>query len=66
MESKIQELTNKLLQEGVERGNAQAEAIIAQANEQAKQIIELLLDIKGALANVQAQLKDLDKKVNRY
>lgn len=34
--------------------------------EQAKQIIELLLDIKGALANVQAQLKDLDKKVNRY
>ena len=34
--------------------------------EQAKQIIELLLDIKGALAKVQAQLKDLDKKVNRY
>ena len=40
MESKIQELTNKLLQEGVERGNAQAEAIVAKANEQAKKIIE--------------------------
>ena len=47
MESKIQELTNKLLQEGVERGNAQAEAIIAQANEQAKQIIEAA-QAKGA------------------
>jgi len=40
MESKIQELTNKLLQEGVEKGNAQAEAIVAKANEQAKEIIE--------------------------
>ena len=53
MESKIQELTNKLLQEGVERGNAQAEAIIAQANEQAKQIIEAA-QAKGAEIDAQA------------
>ncbi len=54
MESKIQELTNKLLQEGVERGNAQAEAIIAQANEQAKQIIEAA-QAKGAEIEAQAK-----------
>ena len=54
MESKIQELTNKLLQEGVERGNAQAEAIIAQANEQAKQIIEAA-QAKGAEIDAQAK-----------
>ena len=54
MESKIQELTNKLLQEGVERGKAQAEAIIAQANEQAKQIIEAA-QAKGAEIEAQAK-----------
>ena len=54
MESKIQELTYKLLQEGVERGNAQAEAIIAQANEQAKQIIEAA-QAKGAEIEAQAK-----------
>ena len=40
MESKIQELTNKLLQEGVERGNAEAEKIVAAANEQAANILK--------------------------
>lgn len=34
------------------------------SEEQAKQIIELLHDVKGALANVQAQLHELDKKVD--
>lgn len=39
MENKIQELTEKLLKDGVEKGNAEAEKIIAAANEKASQII---------------------------
>lgn len=39
MENKIQELTEKLLRDGVEKGNAEAEKIIAAANEKAAQII---------------------------
>ena len=35
MENKIQELTQKLLAEGVEKGNAEAEKIVAAANEKA-------------------------------
>ncbi|MBQ0142685.1 MAG: hypothetical protein KBT06_07800 [Prevotellaceae bacterium] len=40
MDSKIQELTDKLLNEGVKKGQAEAEKIIADANEQSKSIIE--------------------------
>ena len=39
MESKIQELAEKLLKDGVEKGNAEAEKIIADANEKAVQIV---------------------------
>ena len=39
MESKIQELAEKLLKDGVEKGNAEAEKIIAAANEKAAQIV---------------------------
>ena len=39
MESKLQELTDKLLKEGVERGNAEAEKIIASANNDAAKIV---------------------------
>lgn len=39
MENKIQELTEKLLKEGVEKGNAEAEKIIAAAKEKAAQIV---------------------------
>lgn len=39
MGNKIQELTEKLLKDGVEKGNAEAEKIIAAANEKAAQII---------------------------
>jgi V/A-type H+-transporting ATPase subunit E len=63
MESKIQELTNKLLQEGVERGNAQAEAIIAQANEQAKQIIEAA---QAKAAEIEAQAKKDAQALNDH
>ena len=37
---KIQELTEKILREGVEKGQAEAQNIIAQAKQQAEQIIE--------------------------
>ena len=39
MENKSQELTEKLLKDGVEKGNAEAEKIIAAANEKAAQIV---------------------------
>jgi len=39
MENKIEELTQKLLQEGVEKGKAEAEKIIADAKAQAEKII---------------------------
>lgn len=39
MENKIQELTDKLLREGVEKGNAEAERIVTEASERAAQII---------------------------
>ena len=40
MENKIQELAEKLLKDGVEKGNAEAEKIITAANEKAAQIKE--------------------------
>ena len=54
MESKIQELTNKLLQEGVEKGNAEAEKIIAAANEKAAKIVD---DAKAEAERIVAQGK---------
>lgn len=69
MESKIEELTQKLLQEGVERGNAKAEEIVAAANERAAQIVaeaqakatEIVAaankDAQTLNANTQAELK---------
>ncbi len=39
MENKIQELTDKLLHEGVEKGNAEAARIIAEAEERAAKIV---------------------------
>lgn len=40
MENKIQELTDKIYQEGVEKGNQEAQRLIANAQEEAKKIIE--------------------------
>lgn len=40
MNNKVQELADKLYQEGVEKGNNEAQRIIAQANEEAASIIE--------------------------
>ena len=40
MENKIQELTDKIYREGVEKGNEEAQRLIANAQEEAKKIIE--------------------------
>lgn len=54
MENKIQELTEKLLKDGVEKGNAEAEKIIAAANEKAAQIIA---DAKAQADEIEAVAK---------
>ena len=41
MENKIQELTDKIYREGVEKGNEEAQRLIANAQEEAKKIIEV-------------------------
>jgi V/A-type H+-transporting ATPase subunit E len=40
MQSKLQELTDKLLQEGVEKGNAEAQQIVEKAHAEAENIVE--------------------------
>lgn len=40
MENKIQELTDKIYREGVEKGNAEAQKLIVEAQENAKSILE--------------------------
>jgi V/A-type H+-transporting ATPase subunit E len=54
MENKIQELTDKLLREGVDKGNAEAERIIAEANEKGAQI---LADAKNKAEEIIANAK---------
>ncbi len=52
MENKIQELTEKLLQDGVEKGKAEAENIISEAQQKAAQIIE---EAKAQAAAIEAE-----------
>lgn len=40
MENKIQELTDKIYREGVEKGNEEAQKLIAKAQEEARKIVE--------------------------
>ncbi|AVM52123.1 V/A-type H+-transporting ATPase subunit E [Bacteroides zoogleoformans] len=40
MENKIQELTDKIYREGIEKGNEEAQKLIAKAQEEAKKIVE--------------------------
>ncbi len=56
MQSKLQELTEKIFQEGVEKGNAEAEQILESANSEAKEIVE---KAKKDADNI---LKDAQKK----
>lgn len=54
MDNKIQELADKLLKDGVEKGNAEAEKIIAAANEKAAAIIA---EAEAKAAEIAAQAK---------
>jgi len=54
MESKIQELTNKLLNEGVEKGKIEAEKIIAAAKEESAKIVA---NAKNEAAEIEAAAK---------
>ena len=40
MENKIQELTDKIYREGVEKGNEEAQKLIVKAQEEAQKIVE--------------------------
>lgn len=55
MENKIQELTDKLYREGVEKGNEQAQAIVAKAQEEAQRI----------LADAQAKAKAIQDEASK-
>lgn len=41
MENKIQELTDKIYREGVEKGNEEAQRLIANAQEEAKKLLRM-------------------------
>ena len=43
MENKIQELTDKIYREGVEKGNEEAQRLISSARDEAAKIVELSL-----------------------
>ena len=51
MDTKIQELTDKIYREGVEKGNTEAERIISEANERKENILkEAESEAKGIVA----------------
>lgn len=56
MESKIQELTDKLFQEGVEKGNVEAQKIVADAKAEADKIL------KEAQSKADGIVSDAEKK----
>lgn len=60
MENKIQELTEKIYNEGVERGNAEAERIVAEAKEKAALILrDAQNNADGILANARKEAEGL-------
>ncbi len=62
MENKIQELTDKLLHEGVEKGNAEAARIIAEAEERAAKIVAEAQQKAEEIVNAaNKKAEDLDK-----
>lgn len=62
MEKQIQELTDKLYREGVERGNAQAEQIVAEARTQANAtLLKAKSDADALLAAARKQADELRK-----
>ncbi|MCD7977890.1 MAG: hypothetical protein LUG51_12320 [Tannerellaceae bacterium] len=64
MDTKIQELTNKIYREGVEKGNEEANRIIADANTQKQTIVsEAEAEAKRIIAAAEKQAADLKKNV---
>lgn len=62
MDTKIQELTDKIFKEGVEKGNEEAAKIIADANAQKKAILDAAdAEAKNILAAAQKQSMELKK-----
>lgn len=61
MENKIQELTDRIYREGVEKGNEEAQKIIAQSQEEAKKIVhDAQREADALLAAAQKSAKDLE------
>lgn len=62
MNTKLQELTDKIYQEGVEKGNAEAEKIVSNAQAQADEIVaSAKAEAEQIIANAQAKAVELDK-----
>ena len=62
MDTKIQELTDKIYKEGVEKGNEEAGRIIADANAQKQAIVsEAEAEAKRIVAAAQKQAAELKK-----
>ncbi|MEG1615362.1 MAG: hypothetical protein RR202_03065 [Bacteroidales bacterium] len=62
MDNKIQELTDKIYKEGVEKGNAQAEQILADAKKKAQEIeAAAKKESERMIAETQKQMEELKK-----
>ena len=62
---KLEELTNKIYAEGVEKGNAEAKEIVAKAEEQAAQIMaEAKKQAEQCVQAAQQKAAELDKIAN--
>lgn len=62
MENKIQELTDRIYREGVEKGNEEAQKIIVQSQEEAKKIVDGAQEKANALlAAAQKSAKELEE-----
>jgi V/A-type H+-transporting ATPase subunit E len=62
MNTKLQELTDKLYQEGVEKGNTEAKMIVENAQSQADSIIsQAKVDAEKIIADAQAKSSELEK-----
>ena len=58
MENKIQELTDKIYREGVEKGNEEAQRLISSARDEAAKIVEDVIG-KGILRIKGVFMKDI-------
>lgn len=61
MENKIQELTDKIYREGVEKGNEEAQRLVSEAQAQAEKLIE---DAKKQAESILAEAKKSADELN--